>query len=152
MAYGTMSEVQKQMLVSEVNLLRELRHPNIVRYYDRIIDRTNTTLYIVMEYCEGGDLAKLISKCVKDKCYLHEDFILRIFTQLCLALKECHRKHENGHTVLHRDIKPPNVFLDAKQNVKLGDFGLARILQHESSFADSFVGTPYYMSPVSILV
>lgn len=48
--YGSMTEVEKQMLVSEVNLLRELKHPNIVRYYDRIIDRTNTTLYIVMEY------------------------------------------------------------------------------------------------------
>ena len=44
--YGCMGENEKQMLVSEVNLLRELKHPNIVRYYDRIIDRTNTTLYI----------------------------------------------------------------------------------------------------------
>lgn len=65
--YGSMTEVEKQMLVSEVNLLRELKHPNIVRYYDRIIDRTNTTLYIVMEYCEGGDLASVISKGTKDR-------------------------------------------------------------------------------------
>lgn len=57
-----MSEMEKQMLVSEVNLLRELKHPHIVRYYDRIIDRTNTTIYIVMEFCEGGDLSALISK------------------------------------------------------------------------------------------
>lgn len=65
--YGSMTEVEKQMLVSEVNLLRELRHPNIVRYYDRIIDRTNTTLYIVMEYCEGGDLASVITKGTKER-------------------------------------------------------------------------------------
>ncbi|KAL8185362.1 UNVERIFIED_CONTAM: Serine/threonine-protein kinase Nek2 [Gekko kuhli] len=65
--YGSMTESEKQMLVSEVNLLRELRHPNIVRYYDRIIDRTSTTLYIVMEYCEGGDLATLIAKCTKER-------------------------------------------------------------------------------------
>jgi NIMA (never in mitosis gene a)-related kinase len=65
--YGTMLECEKQMLVSEVNLLRELKHPNIVRYYDRIIDRTNTTIYLVMEYCEGGDLSKLISKCKKER-------------------------------------------------------------------------------------
>ncbi|XP_073708829.1 serine/threonine-protein kinase Nek2 [Garra rufa] len=65
--YGTMAEAEKQMLVSEVNLLRELKHPNIVRYYDRIIDRTNTTLYIVMEHCEGGDLASLINRCIKDR-------------------------------------------------------------------------------------
>lgn len=62
-----MTEAEKQMLVSEVNLLRELRHPNIVRYYDRIIDRSSTTLYIVMEYCDGGDLASLIAKCTKER-------------------------------------------------------------------------------------
>jgi len=62
MDYGTMSETEKQMLVSEVNLLRELKHHNIVRYYDRIIDRSHSTLYIIMEFCEGGDLATLISK------------------------------------------------------------------------------------------
>lgn len=65
--YGTMAESEKQMLVSEVNLLRELKHPNIVRYYDRIIDWTNTTLYIVMEYCEGSDLSSLISRCIKER-------------------------------------------------------------------------------------
>lgn len=65
--YGSMTEAEKQMLVSEVNLLRELKHPNIVRYYDRIIDRTNTTLYIVMEYCEGGDLASVITKGTKER-------------------------------------------------------------------------------------
>ncbi|XP_076873773.1 serine/threonine-protein kinase Nek2 [Brachyhypopomus gauderio] len=145
--YGTMAETEKQMLVSEVNLLRELKHPNIVRYYDRIIDRAHTTLYIVMEYCQGGDLASLISKCIKERRYLEEDFILRVMAQLSLALKECHCRSYGGTTVLHRDLKPANIFLDAKQNVKLGDFGLARILKHDTSFAKTFVGTPYYMSP-----
>ncbi|NXP70888.1 NEK2 kinase, partial [Ramphastos sulfuratus] len=149
--YGSMSEAEKQMLVSEVNLLRELRHPNIVRYYDRIIDKSSTTLYIVMEYCEGGDLASLITKSMKERHvrsvhYLEESFVLRVLTQLTLALKECHRRKDGGVTV-HRDLKPANVFLDSKQNVKLGDFGLARILHHDTSFAETFVGTPYYMSP-----
>ncbi|NXY56795.1 NEK2 kinase, partial [Callaeas wilsoni] len=152
--YGAMTESEKQMLVSEVNLLRELRHPNIVRYYDRIIDRSSTTLYIVMEYCDGGDLASLIAKRAKErhvKCvcgahFLEESFVLRVLAQLTLALKECHRRSDGGVTV-HRDLKPANVFLDGKQNVKLGDFGLARILHHDTSFATTFVGTPYYMSP-----
>ncbi|NXL63390.1 NEK2 kinase, partial [Chordeiles acutipennis] len=150
--YGSMTEAEKQMLVSEVNLLRELRHPNIVRYYDRIVDRSSTTLYIVMEYCDGGDLASLIARCTKERhvksClhYLEESFVLRVLTQLTLALKECHRRNDGGVTV-HRDLKPANVFLDGKQNVKLGDFGLARILHHDTSFAKTFVGTPYYMSP-----
>nr|XP_057913043.1 serine/threonine-protein kinase Nek2 [Doryrhamphus excisus] len=145
--YGTMAESEKQMLVSEVNLLRELKHPNIVRYYDRIIDRTNTTLYIVMEYCQGGDLASLVARCIRERRYLEETFILRVMAQLMLALKECHRRSDGRPTVLHRDLKPANIFLDVKQNVKLGDFGLARILNHDTSFAKTFVGTPYYMSP-----
>ena len=62
-----MTEMEKQMLVSEVNLLRELKHPHIVRYYDRIIDRTNTTIYIVMEFCEGGDLGAFISRNRREK-------------------------------------------------------------------------------------
>ncbi|KAJ8355597.1 hypothetical protein SKAU_G00183910 [Synaphobranchus kaupii] len=145
--YGTMAEAEKQMLVSEVNLLRELKHPNIVRYYDRIIDRSNSTLYIVMEHCGGGDLSALLTRCIKERRYLDEDLILRVLAQLSLALKECHRRSDGGRTVLHRDLKPANIFLDAKQNVKLGDFGLARILNHDTSFAKTFVGTPYYMSP-----
>ncbi|XP_049612423.1 serine/threonine-protein kinase Nek2 [Syngnathus scovelli] len=145
--YGTMSESEKQMLVSEVNLLRGLKHPNIVRYYDRIVDRTNTTLCIIMEYCEGGDLASLIARCIRERHYLEEKFILRVAAQLMLALKECHKRDDDRPTVLHRDLKPANIFLDVKQNVKLGDFGLARILNHEASFAQTFVGTPYYMSP-----
>ncbi len=71
--------------------------------------------------------------------------------QLSLALKECHGRSDGSSTVLHRDLKPANIFLDVKQNVKLGDFGLARILNHDTSFAKTFVGTPYYMSPVSVL-
>ena len=61
--YGGMTEKEKQLLVQEVNLLRELKHSHIVRYYDRIIARTEATIFIIMEYCEGGDLASLIARC-----------------------------------------------------------------------------------------
>ena len=65
--YGQMTEAEKKLLCQEVNLLRELKHQHIVRYYDRVIDRSNTTLYIVMEYCEGGDLATYISRCKAER-------------------------------------------------------------------------------------
>lgn len=87
--YGHMREKEKQLVVSEVsephtcfvqpltllyqhqvNILRELRHPFIVRYYDRIIDKATTKLYIVMEHCEGGDLGRVIKKCKKERCGL----------------------------------------------------------------------------------
>ena len=63
--YKEMTEKEKQQLVSEVNILRELKHQNIVRYYDRIIDKKQSKIYIIMEYCEGGDLRQLIKRLKK---------------------------------------------------------------------------------------
>ena len=63
-------------------------------------------------------------------------------------MKECHYR-EKGK-ILHRDIKPANIFLDANNNIKLGDFGLSRIMNQQSLFAYTNVGTPYYMSPEQI--
>ena len=57
MNYARMGDKEKQQLVSEVNILKELNHPHIVKYYDRIIDKNNQKIYIIMEHCEKGDLA-----------------------------------------------------------------------------------------------
>lgn len=51
---------------AQVNILRELRHPFIVRYYDRIIDKAATRIYIIQEYCEGGDVSEIIRKAKRD--------------------------------------------------------------------------------------
>ena len=146
--YGTMTGKEKQQLVSEVNILRELRHPNIVRYYDRLIDKQNQKIWIVMEYCEARDLFLLFKKLKKDKQLLPEDTIWRYFMQIVLALHEIHRRKEGK--ILHRDIKPANIFLDSSNNVKLGDFGLSKMVTDESGFACTKVGTPYYISPEQI--
>ena len=146
--YGKMREKEKQQLVSEVNILRELRHPHIVKYYDRIIDKPNSKIFIVMEYCERGDIGLLIKKCKRENDFLSEDVIWKIFMQVLQALQACHSR-ESGK-ILHRDIKPGNVLLDCNMNVKLGDFGLSRILGENSIYAETRVGTPYYMSPEQI--
>ena len=146
--YGIMEEKDKHHIVSEINILKELHHPNIVKYYDRIIDKQNTKIYIIMEYCPGGDLGQLIKKYKQSKQYISEEIILKIFSQVASALYECH--NHKGGKILHRDIKPSNVFLDNENNVKLGDFGLSRMLSKEMNFAYSNVGTPYYMSPEQI--
>ena len=146
--YGVMSEKDRNRIVSEVNILRELHHPNIVKYYDRIIDKENTKIYIIMEYCPGGDISQLIKRCRHQKQYINEEIIWKIFSQVVSALYACHT-NKSGK-ILHRDIKPSNVFLDNDNNVKLGDFGLSLMLNKDMNFAYSNVGTPYYMSPEQV--
>jgi NIMA (never in mitosis gene a)-related kinase len=101
-----------------------------------------------MEYCEGGDISTLIRTSKKEKQQIPEDMIWSILSQVLLALKECHTRPEGK--IMHRDLKPGNIFLDADYNVKLGDFGLSRVMGDESIFAYTHVGTPYYMSPEQI--
>lgn len=113
-----------------------------------MIDKQQTKIYIVMEYCEGGDMGHLIKKCKRDQDFIAEEIVWKIFMQIVLALYECHHRKEGK--ILHRDLKPGNVFFDSKNNVKLGDFGLSRILSKDSQYASTHVGTPYYMSPEQI--
>ncbi|KDR84684.1 hypothetical protein GALMADRAFT_111919 [Galerina marginata CBS 339.88] len=165
--FERMSERDRKQIVAEVNILKDLHHDHIVRYHDRYVDRDAGILYIVMEYCGGGDLSTVIKQATKQNRPIPEDTIWPYFLQILLALHHCH--HPNGHTrstsgstitgasletehssrrvqVLHRDLKPDNVFLDENNSVKLGDFGLSKALA-QASFANTYVGTPYYMSP-----
>lgn len=146
--YGKMKEKEKQQIVAEVNILRELKHSNIVRYYDRIIDKAKAKIYIVMEFCENGDIAKLIKNCKRKKEYILEEIVWKILSQMAYALYDCHKR--KGGKILHRDLKPGNVFLDKNNNVKIGDFGLSRVMGQESIYAYTRVGTPYYMSPEQV--
>jgi NIMA (never in mitosis gene a)-related kinase len=71
-----------------------------------------------------------------------EDDILNFFVQICLALKHIHDRK-----ILHRDIKPDNIFLMASKIIKLGDFGVAKVLSNTLACAETQTGTPYYTSP-----
>lgn len=68
--YGLMSDKEKQLLVSEVNIMRKLRHLNVVRYYDHIVDNVSADLYVITEHCENGDLGALI-QLRKQQQYVH---------------------------------------------------------------------------------
>lgn len=150
MNYGRMSEKEKTQIVAEVNILRELSHKHIVKYHDRFIDKKNQNIYIIMEYCAGGDLQKIIKSCIKNSEMISEDFIWKIFAQIVSGLHQCHRRSDlnpinkgsnqpqdlseiqGPQKILHRDLKPGNIFLDAQNDAKLGDFGLARVMNCES--------------------
>ncbi|MCL4128709.1 UNVERIFIED_CONTAM: hypothetical protein GTU68_018172 [Idotea baltica] len=93
-----------------------------------------------MEYCGGGDLQSLIDN--RNGIYFPENRILEWFLQLGLAVRFIHQKH-----IIHRDIKTQNVFLTQEGRVKLGDFGIAKILEKTSDLANTCIGTPYYLSP-----
>ncbi len=98
---------------------------------------------IVMDYADGGDLHDLIEKQKHSvKSPFEESRVLTWFAEICLALQHIH-----AHKVLHRDLKTQNVFLTAKGEVKVGDFGIARVMQDTSDLAQTAIGTPYYLSP-----
>lgn len=133
-------EKAKSDCVKEVALLQKLDHPHVIKYHTSFI--VNGELNIVLELADGGDLAKFI-KCFRQHGKLvPEPTIWRYFSQVCAALKHMHMKR-----IMHRDVKPANVFITSDGRIKLGDLGLGRFFNPSSVAANSFVGTPYYMSP-----
>lgn len=71
--YGSMNEKEKKQLVAEVNILKDISSPHVVKYCDRLIDIEKQKLYIVMEYCKGGDLSKLIKAFKQKKKIIPEE-------------------------------------------------------------------------------
>ncbi|KAG8452790.1 hypothetical protein GDO86_004544 [Hymenochirus boettgeri] len=122
----------------EAILLAKMKHPNIVTFRESFEESDH--LYIVMEFCAGGDLLERIQ--LQRGKLLPEQTILQWFGQLCQAVQHIHKKR-----VLHRDIKSKNIFLTSNCAIKLGDFGSARILTSPMAYACTYVGTPYYVPP-----
>jgi serine/threonine protein kinase len=83
-----------------------------------------------------------ISRRRHSRSFWTEEECMRIFVQVCLALDHIHAKN-----ILHRDLKPGNVFLTSRGVVKLGDFGIARTLETSMDLAGTQIGTPLYLSP-----
>lgn len=140
---AALNDHDQDLANQEVILLQSLSNPYIVAYRDSFLIEGSNTLVIVMEYCSGGDLRKLIKEKAKSGAHFPEDQIMTWFVQLCLALQVCHQEK-----VLHRDLKTSNIFIvEGSHTVKLGDFGISRILEATHEAAVTIVGTPYYMSP-----
>ena len=126
-------------VLSEVKLLNELSHPNVIRLHSHELDEENLSL--LLEYANDGDVGRKITEQRQTKGRFPEKTVRRWLVQLLLALKYVHSRH-----VIHRDVKPNNVLLTKSGLLKISDFGISTMLEDEK-MAHTSVGTPYYLAP-----
>ena len=141
--FQNISQKERLNIETEINLLQELKHPNIVLYKESFIDK-NQNLNIVTTFCEGGDLYQKIFKSQKN--YFQEKEIINALIQLLLGLSYIHDKK-----IVHRDIKTKNIFIQNEHTLRIGDFGIAKIFNsnnnNKNTNLNKMVGTPLYMAP-----
>lgn len=126
--------------LQEVNLLKKVSHPNIVKYLDSFISQNE--LYIAIEWADKGDVKRLIKKYQQEGDLFEESRVIEYARQIASALIHMHDKR-----VIHRDLKPANILIFSDGAFKLGDLGLGRSMSDETFKAFSRVGTPLYMAP-----
>lgn len=139
-------EKERENIENELKILQKLRHINIVSYKDSFTDKEGN-LCIVMVYCELGDMHTKIKQMKEKGKNFTEPQILDWITQIALAIYYLHNQK-----ILHRDLKTQNLFLKRDDRIKddrikLGDFGIAKVLDSTQDLARTCIGTPYYMAP-----
>ncbi|XP_014245638.2 serine/threonine-protein kinase Nek8-like isoform X2 [Cimex lectularius] len=131
-----LNAAERQMALNEVEVLSVLHHPNIISYLGSF--EINGMLIIEMEYADGGTLSQFI---IKSKNPINELEIWNLYKQIVAAIQYMHE-----HNILHRDLKTANVFLTKELDIKVGDFGISKVMNTKSQ-AQTVLGTPYYISP-----
>ncbi|KAF2977394.1 hypothetical protein EK904_006492 [Melospiza melodia maxima] len=126
---------RKELLVNEIQIMKENRHPNIVNYIDSYL--VNEDLWLVMEYVDGGTLTSVLVRVL-----MEEGMIAAISKECLKALDFLHSKN-----VIHRDVKSDNILLGMDGSVKLTDFGLCAQLSPERSTRCTMLGSPYWVAP-----
>ena len=138
---SSLSKTALNNLESEIKILKKLKHEHIVQMLDFVWD--DKYVYILMEYCSGGDLSAF----VKSSQRLPENVCQRFLQQLASALQYMRKQN-----VSHLDLKPSNILLKSKKNqvLKIGDFGLAQHMPEEDTNS-TIKGSPLYMAPEIVL-
>lgn len=131
---------QREKCLKEVDIMKKLSHPHIIRYIDSFIH--NSELIIVTEWAQKGDLKKLVKEKESQDLQFEEATIWEFMRQISSALQHMHEKR-----IMHRDLKPANIFISSDNSLKIGDLGLGRSFSSQTLEAYSKVGTPLYMSP-----
>ena len=139
----TRSPEELERFKREIRLARKITHRNVLRTYD--YGEAEGVYFISMECVRGYTLAELLSEAPDHR--LAPRVALGIARQICRGLQAA---HEQG--IIHRDIKPQNVLIDHKGEVKLMDFGIARMAEAKEGMTQAglIVGTPHYMSPEQV--
>ncbi|CAG0889811.1 unnamed protein product [Darwinula stevensoni] len=132
-----LSASERHLALNEIQVLALLDHPNIIRYLDSF--ERDGVLMIEMEYADNGTLASWLAQLTRR---LEEREILVVFHQIVSAIRHIHQ-----HNILHRDLKTANIFLTKNGIVKVGDFGISKMLTTRQGGANTVLGTPYYISP-----
>jgi serine/threonine-protein kinase len=134
---GTTNDHAAERFEREINVLKQLRHPNIVRLFGA--GKQHGTRYFAMEYVEGESLDKLMAR----RGRMSWEEVVQLGQQLCSALQHAHEKG-----IVHRDLKPSNLMILSDGTLKLTDFGIAKDLDvTQLTGANCTVGTAAYMSP-----
>ncbi|KAJ5079459.1 serine/threonine-protein kinase gin4-related [Anaeramoeba ignava] len=130
-----LEETTREQIQKEIFILCLLKNPNVLRLYD--VYETEKELFLVMEYADKSDLFVRLS----EKKMFTPNEALRYFQQLIFGLEYCH-----AHLVVHRDLKLENLLLNQKGQLKIGDFGMARLMK-SNSLLETSCGSPHYASP-----
>ena len=134
-----LTQEQKADVKLEAQVLSKIKSKYVVQYYDSFEE--DGKLNIIMEYCDSGDLNDFLEKHKQTKHLLSENLVWKIFIKITLGLADIHKLN-----ILHRDLKSLNIFLKKDEDIRVGDLGVAKIL-NQTYFAKTFIGTPYYLSP-----
>ena len=135
-----LKEKEKLNALNEIRLLSSINSKNVISYKEAFFDEKDSTLNIIMEYADKGDLFQLISQYKKKKEHFEENEIWDALIQLLNGLKSLHELN-----ILHRDLKSANVFLFSNGLAKLGDLNVSKVSRKGMGYTQT--GTPYYASP-----
>ena len=128
-----------KLIKKEIVIMSSINSIYAVKIFDHF--EYNKNYYIVMEYCENGDLSNLINKYKKEKKKIENNLIWKIIHSVFNAINELY-----NFNIIHRDIKPSNILLTKNNEIKLADYGVSRFL-NKYELAATMIGTPYYMCP-----
>lgn len=124
-----------------LNKAAELSSPYIVKYRESFIDEEGENCMIVMEFCSGGNLGKIISSYHTDKALIPEHRVKKYMFQILSGVKYLH-----DSKIIHKDLKPKNILVDSKGVLKIADFGLSLQLSSRCDYAYGASGTQAYLS------